>query len=124
MTASATLNWTFSIQGDNYNESYSGSVTVDNIIEGGGNPGAIDVTTGETTIDLTGISNPRLALVSNLSDTNSVFIGPERSGLVEAHKLLPGDQIPIPLTPNTTYICRTENGTARIQFLAFNGVSS
>ena len=88
---------------------------------GGGNPGVVDIGTGDEAIDfgdLTGALG--WALIRNTDATNFVEYGPEASGsLAVFGKLLPGEATLIRLSPLITMRARADAAVVRMSISVF-----
>jgi hypothetical protein len=92
------------------------SVTADQTTAKGPNPGTIDVTTTEATVNFGSVSAPRWALFSNLG-TNPVNIG-AGTALVSFMQLKGGEPALVPLVPSVTVRVQATTGTTRLQIEA------
>ena len=97
-----------------FNKSYS--VAADQTTARGPNPGTIDVTTTEATVNFGSVSAPRWALFRNL-DTNPVNIG-AGTALVSFMQLKAGEPALVPLVPSVTVRVQATTGTTRLQIEA------
>lgn len=79
----------------------------------GGNPGTVALTTSETDIDFGDLTAPGWYTMKNLSDTNSVIVGPKSGGsLVPYHRLPPGGMALGFFEPSITVTAKTVASTA------------
>ena len=71
---------------------------VDMTGDGGGNPGKLNIGTGDTVVTFTGLTTPRYCWIENLDGTNTVDVGPESGGaIVDLITLKPGEFAVLPL---------------------------
>lgn len=107
------------------NGNYSASGTYDYTeLDGAGTPGVLVIGTGSTTIDLSVLTTPEIAIITNHDDTKTIVFGVESGGsLIEVLQLGPESSIPQKLSPNATYMLTLKSGqtgTARVSFEAFS----
>lgn len=60
------------------------------------------ISTGGSTLTLTGVTTPRVLFIENTDPTNYVEIGPDSGGLVGMLRLYPGEPALLPLKPGVT----------------------
>jgi len=114
----ATLNFTHS---NNYNA--SGATFSYTEETGAGTPGVIVVSTGVTTVDLSQLTSPEIAVITNHDEAKVVVFGVESGGsIVEVATIPAGASLPQKLSPNATYMLKLaagETGDARVSFEGF-----
>lgn len=89
------------------------SVAANQVTARGPNPGTIDVTTTEATVNFGSLGTPKWTLFRNIG-TNSVNIGAGTT-LVSFMQLNPGEPAVVPLMPAATIRVQTISGTTRLQ---------
>ncbi len=84
-------------------------------------PGVIQrkqtISTGGSTLTLTGVTTPRAILIENLDATNYVDIGPDSSGLVGLIRLEAGECCMFPIKPSVVIKAIANTGNVDIAFL-------
>lgn len=117
----ATINLT--VSNGNFVESYSPTMTIDQTVAGGGNPGTITaaLAPSETTVTLTDMTSPGYCLMKNLSTLYSMTFGPDSTGLVDFGKIGPGEIALFRLDPAATFKIQTDTGgvASEVQIMVF-----
>lgn len=92
-------------------------------LDGAGNPGVVLVSAGNTPVDLSAVSSPYLAIITNHDDTKTIDVGVEDGGsLVPFMSLAPGEAMPLRMYASATYLMRIQDGSAgtvRVSFEAY-----
>ncbi len=87
-------------------------------------PGSVQreqtISTGGSTITLTGVSTPRAIHIVNEDEDNYVDIGPDSTGLVPAIRLKPGEPCMFPLYPGVVLKAIAHTADVLISMLIVN----
>ena len=93
-------------------------------LEGAGSPGVVIVTAADTSVDLSAVSSPHTAIVTNHDETKAVEVGVESGGSMVAFMTLsPLESAPIRLNASATYLLKIQDGSAgsvRVSFEAYS----
>lgn len=74
------------------------------------------ISTGGSTLTLTGVTQPRAIIIENLDATNYVELGPDSTGLVGLIRLYPGEVAMLPLKPSVVIKGLADTGNVNVAY--------
>ncbi len=78
------------------------------------------ISTGGSTLDLSGVTTPRAIHITNVDPDNYVDVGPDSTGLVGLIRLLAGESCFFPLKPGVTVKAIAHTANVPIEFFVGN----
>jgi hypothetical protein len=92
-------------------------------LTGAGSPGVVIVSSGDTPVDLSAVTTPYMAIVTNHDTEKTVEVGVESGGaFVSFMTLAPLESMPVRLNASADYLLKKQDGSAgtvRVSFEAY-----